>query len=400
MANNLIRGKQLYQPDISGLVQNVITSNEYELTYNGGTGLTITDIGKISITGSQINLFNNSIDFSGSALSNLSNIDLSNIDNLFLSGVDIMITNGLVISDNSISAPNLVYNVNNQIISGVKTFINSGIFSISGSAPIGIPNNPLAVVGSGNTYVQVNIQNRATGATATADLVITANNGTDATNYINLGINNSGYNDPTFSNGSGLDGYLFVNGGSLDIGTQTPGKNLEFHIGGTTADRVIARIDNSGINIVSGTYRVNNTGVLLSGQNIFVLQGGTTQATTNPGSNYIGLGGAHIGWSTNINSRRIPILENCVARKASLTLHQATAQAQISAITGALINTTKNLIGIINTGMNSTSDDNFYNYTNENLNVPFSAGDSGVLLIHNINAIPNIRVLANVYFYN
>jgi hypothetical protein len=145
-----------------------------------------------------------------------------------------------------------------QTVSGVKTFADSGVFSLSGIIPLNVDNNPLSVVGSGNTYVQVNIQNRATGTTATADLVITANNGTDSANFINLGINNSGYNDPTFSNGSGLDGYLFVNGGSLDIGTQTTGTNIEFHIGGTTAAKTIARINEFGLNIVSGTLTASN----------------------------------------------------------------------------------------------------------------------------------------------
>lgn len=68
MADNLIRAKQIYQPEISGLVQNVISSNEYELLYNGGTGLTISEVSLITVTGSQINLINNTINFSGSII--------------------------------------------------------------------------------------------------------------------------------------------------------------------------------------------------------------------------------------------------------------------------------------------------------------------------------------------
>ena len=140
----------------------------------------------------------------------------------------------------------------NQTISGVKTFANSGIFSLSNTIPLSLPNNPLSIVGSGNTYVQFNIQNRSTGTNATADLVITANNGTDSSNFINLGINNSGYNDPAFSNGTGLDGYLFINGGNLDIGTQTPGTSVEFHVGGTTSNDSILRVTRSGIDLSTG----------------------------------------------------------------------------------------------------------------------------------------------------
>lgn len=156
-----------------------------------------------------------------------------------------------------------VNTINNQNINGVKTFANSGIFSLSGATPLGLPNNPLSVVGSGNTYLQINIQNRATGTTATADLVVTANNGTDNSNFINLGINNSGYNDPAFSNGTGLDGYLFINGGSLDIGTQTPNTNIEFHVGGTTASNITARFITSGLdlnnsNLINATPQIIN----------------------------------------------------------------------------------------------------------------------------------------------
>lgn len=291
-------------------------------------------------------------------------------------------------------------NANNASLNISNISAQSGLFSLSGASPLSLPNNPLSIVGSGNTYIQVNIENRATGTTATADLVLTANNGTDAANYINLGINNSGYNDPKFSNGSAYDGYLFINGGNLDIGTQTPNTNIEFHAGGTTASKVIARINESGLNLVSGNLTVNNTGVLLTGQNIFVLQGGTTQTTAGANGAYVGLAGANIGWSSTATNRRIPILENCVCKKASITLQQGTAQTPISNITGSIINLTKSLTGIISTSMNTTSDDNFYTFIGSDFNVPFTSGDNAVVLIHSTSSITNTRCLANVYFYN
>jgi hypothetical protein len=160
------------------------------------------------------------------------------------------------------------------IIKGNINVTGSGIFS-NGSIPaVTLLNNPLSIVGSGNSYLQLNIQNRATGTTATADLVITANNGTDNSNFINLGINNSGYNDSTFSNGSGLDGYLFINGGSLDIGTQTSGTSIEFHVEGTTLDKVVGRFTSSGLNVfgninVSGNASI--TGHLSAASKSFLI---------------------------------------------------------------------------------------------------------------------------------
>lgn len=135
----------------------------------------------------------------------------------------------------------------------------TGTFSNGSIAAIPLLNNPLTVVGSGNSYMQLNIQNRASGVFASADLVITANNGTDSTNFINLGINNSGYNDPLYNNATGFDGYLFIDGGDLDIGTRTPNKIIEFHAGGTTESNVIARISQSGLNLVSGNLTVSGS---------------------------------------------------------------------------------------------------------------------------------------------
>jgi hypothetical protein len=159
-------------------------------------------------------------------------------------------TNSGILRDIILTGNNInLYPSGTVTIKGNLNVTGSGIFS-NGSIPaVTLLNNPLSIVGSGNSYLQLNIQNRASGTTATADLVITANNGTDNSNFINLGINNSGYNDPTFSNGTGLDGYLFINGGSLDIGTQTSGTSIEFHVAGTTFDKVVGRFTSSGLNV-------------------------------------------------------------------------------------------------------------------------------------------------------
>ena len=282
MADNLIRTKQINQADLSGAVQNVIASNEYQITYGGGTGININDVGQITISGTDVYLIDSTFNVSGTGVFNA--LDLNSIDNLSLSGVDVTITSGIVILTNPISAPNLVYNTGNQTISGIKTFLSSGVFSLSGALASGLPNNPLSVIGSGNTYLQLNIQNRSTGSNASADLVITANNGNDSSNFINLGINNVGYSDPAFTNGSGLDGYLFIDGGNLDIGTRTAGKAIEFHAGGTIAGSTIARITSSGVNIVTGTLttnRINSSFNFMRNPLDFYLDGGIKTGRIN-----------------------------------------------------------------------------------------------------------------------
>lgn len=174
MPDNLIRIKQLYKPEISGLVQDVISSNEYQLTYQGGTGININNVAIISISGVQLNLTDSPIISSLTVSGNLiapnlvyntgnqnisgvktfttgiiapnlvyntgeqtisgfktfaNGINIDGINTLSFSGVNIEITSGYVTSTNAISAPNLVYNQGDQIISGVKTFVNNLIIS-------------------------------------------------------------------------------------------------------------------------------------------------------------------------------------------------------------------------------------------------------------------------------
>jgi cytoskeletal protein CcmA (bactofilin family) len=68
-----------------------------------------------------------------------------------------------------------------------------------------------------DNYAQVNIKNVNSGTTASTDLVLTADNGTEETYYVNLGINSSGYGAGNV--GSANDGYLINKGSDLYIGT-------------------------------------------------------------------------------------------------------------------------------------------------------------------------------------
>jgi hypothetical protein len=300
-----------------------------------------------------------------------SSLILSNISGINITGVNINTTN---IVGSNINFPNLVYTTGNQNITGIKTFFDSGIFSNGGTPAIPLLNNPLSIVGSGNNYLQVNIQNRASGRFASADLVITANNGTDNANYINLGINNSGYSDPEFTNGSGLDGYLYIDGGNLDIGTKTPGRVIEFHAGGVAQNSTIARIDASGINILSGTYRVNNIP-----SNTFTITLTHSSSTPSVGLNYFAINDAGYNSSTLGSRRRIPIAETCQIRKASWSHLVGTLGTPIDLLsTGYVINTssTPPQIGIVSTVISSASDTTPAHYiTNFSPPINVTSGD-------------------------
>jgi len=104
-----------------------------------------------------------------------------------------------------------------------------------------------AIVGKGtiNNYLQLNIQNGSAGTSASSDVVATANNGSETTNYVDMGINSSGNTSNYF--GAANDAYLYNLGQNLLIGTGTAGKNLVFMTGGgTQSANERMRIDGNG----------------------------------------------------------------------------------------------------------------------------------------------------------
>lgn len=85
-----------------------------------------------------------------------------------------------------------------------------------------------------NDFIQIGIQNQNNGAFASGDLVITSDDGTNTTHYVDLGIASSGYDYPDFSMIQPNDAYLIVEGGDLILNASTGGKAIDFYIGGTT----------------------------------------------------------------------------------------------------------------------------------------------------------------------
>lgn len=137
--------------------------------------------------------------------------------------------------------------------------------------------NVITGKGSLNNYLQLNIQNGSNGTNASSDVVATANDGSESTYYIDMGINGSGN---TMNNyGVAHDAYLFNTagagtGGNLYIGTSSANKSLGFLTGGTTVGTVVGttmtpnnerlRIDgatgNVGIGTISPTDKLTVAG--------------------------------------------------------------------------------------------------------------------------------------------
>lgn len=97
-----------------------------------------------------------------------------------------------------------------------------------------LPTAILQITGNVDSYSQLNLQNVNNGAYASGDIVVTADDGTDTTKYIDLGIAGSGYAYPGYEILKPNDGYLNVATGNLVFYLFDPNKNMYFYTGGTT----------------------------------------------------------------------------------------------------------------------------------------------------------------------
>lgn len=111
--------------------------------------------------------------------------------------------------------------------------------------------NVISGKGSINNYLQLNIQNRSNGAAASSDIVATADNGSESSNYVDLGINSSAYSSSGVLGGANT-AYLYSAGSDFVIGNSISNKNLMFFTGGTATTNERMRINGTG-NVAIGT---------------------------------------------------------------------------------------------------------------------------------------------------
>ena len=174
-----------------------------------------------------------------------------------------------------------------QVGSGKTAFVVSGV----GSVGIGTDNPiyPLTVATnivpspnlsnviadfttSTNSFSQINTRNASNGVNASTDIIATANNGTDTTNFIDLGINNSGYSFVGWTINGPLDGYLYTSDTNLSIGAAQLNRYVSLFAGGTLASNEKLRANTTGVGIgttnpqaalqVGTAFTVTSTGIV------------------------------------------------------------------------------------------------------------------------------------------
>jgi hypothetical protein len=176
----------------------------------------------------------------------------------------------------------LSYNANaNMLYSNGVTAVGHPVTGVQGFY-VGVPG--YAVLGSAvlaqftsdiDSYSQVNQQNINSGNLASADYIITADNGTDSTYYLDIGMASSNHADPDFfgDTTSQNDAYIYVTGadqagpssnagpGNLIIGS-TNGV-IKMFVGNTAQANVVATVNQSGVSVAGNITGSNvNTGII------------------------------------------------------------------------------------------------------------------------------------------
>jgi len=278
--NNSIFG---YQAGQAATVGNNNTFIGYQAAYANNVGASNTAVGSVALVANLVGgnntalgyaaLKGNTVGSSNTAVGAAAGLTNTNgADNTFLgNGADVTaanLNNATAIGYNAKAA------VSNSLILGASgtNAPNVGVgvntFSANPEALLVYQNstssfNVIGGKGSLNNYLQLNIQNLNSGASASSDVVATADNGNETTNYVDLGMNSSGYSTTGITGGPD-NAYLYSAANDFIIGNSTAAKNLIFFTGGTATTNEAMRINGSGY-IGMGTTNPGNKVEINSG---------------------------------------------------------------------------------------------------------------------------------------
>jgi hypothetical protein len=395
-----------------------------------GTGifnaLDLSNIGQFQFSGTDINLINGNVNISGGTLYISGNAVLTGVNlNAYATTANLYATGSTLDSKiNSLSGyvtgitvtlpTTIVYTTGNQTISGNKSFNNTlSVGTISGLImPYPTPSIKIKASDNATDYggVFAGGNMELIGGSGDAGGGNVSMLGGDSPNQkyngsinlignrIDINNNNTSSRTVTFykTGASTTEQNLVINQNSIDV-------NNNFKISGVLV------VPNSYATKSNGQFTnlpsVNGTGILLSGQNSFIITLYNTSDTQGAGHNYFGNIAAGFNATAGGVNRRFPVLESCVVKKASWTQYNQIIGSPSLNSTGYFINTTTNTTGTISTIINTQSTSSVTNYTAEfSPPIAISTGDYIVCSLFGptyATTYPaSVRNTVNLYCYN
>jgi hypothetical protein len=248
MIENLV---DQYISDTYGLVVQYESGSFYDgfgnFIQNVGSGSSNTDTGSF-VTTSSFNSFTSSINAYTESLNTATSSFVRNSQTSSMSVLSASFAVSSSYSTNINGSTNHipVFNSPNSLVT--SSIYQSGSYSIiinqdnnTTAAPEALyvyqPSstsyNVISGKGNLNNYLQLNIQNTNQGTNASSDVVATAGNGNETSNYIDMGINSDNFSGDI---GGPNDAYLYSTGNDLHIGNATPNKPIQFFAGGINVE--------------------------------------------------------------------------------------------------------------------------------------------------------------------
>lgn len=252
-----------------------------------------------------------------------------------------------------------------------------GIGSTETPAPLTISQNNVVSIslggvlidadGSANSYLQASIRNANNQSSASSDWVATTDDGTDTTNFIDLGINGSAFSSPTWTINGARDGYLYVIDTNLSIGSANSTsrtKYVNFFVGGSLSSNEAMRIQDSagGANVGIGRsnpgYKldvvgsINSASLLINGSLVVSMDYPYANSMANAANSFA----TTIGAASNTWANTASVSDRAVANAAANSSNAYTVTV------GAASNTWTNTVYVLalQTSNNSSNSSNSY----------------------------------------
>ena len=253
------------------------------------------------------------------------------IGNLYVSGTTTIAGNIQQVSGNS-----------GQFFGNATTGFNALYAGLPAGFTL-LPQSVTNFVSTINGYSQINNQNQNGGNEATVDYILTSNNGSDSTFYVDLGMASSGYdgavavlNNALGNSVAANDGYLYVTGNvaaanpsDFVIATPDTGAQIRFAVGGSNVANVSVKVNAPNTAATSGTTGTLNVlgGISTSGV-VWVASDVTL------GGNIVDTGALTISTGSNGNITLAPDGTGVIIASKDLINGQANGTGNIGNATG------------------------------------------------------------------